>query len=92
MRLSFASSSLLLLATVLACAAADDLAVLKTTLQKLCDANEDGKFGSCCRASNNGQDITAVKGIPTCFGSTTITAGSVVQKLFVSHAMSFLFE
>ena len=77
-------SSFLVLAAVLACAAADDLTVLKTTLQKLCDANKGGTYGSCCASYNNGQDITEIKSMPRCFGSTFSSSGTTIQKLFVS--------
>ena len=82
MKLAFSLSSFLVLATVLACAAADDLATLKATLLSLCNANGNGAFGTCCLANNNGQDITAIKNLPSCFGETT-AIGGLIQKLFV---------
>ena len=78
------ASSLLLLAAVLTCAAGDDLAALKDTLLNLCAKNGVGKFASCCLSSNNGQDITSVGSVPSCFGSVTVT-GDTVTELFVSH-------
>ena len=85
--MKFPASFFLLLAAVLVCAAGDDLAALKATLQSLCNANTEGTYGSCCRVNNNGQSITSVRGIPICFGSTYVTSGSVVQYLFVSDVM-----
>ena len=82
MKLSLAISSFLALSAVLVCAAGDDLAALKTTLQILCDANTQGAFGTCCSNNNKGQDITAVDELPHCFGSTE-TAGGFIQEMFV---------
>ena len=80
-------SPLLLLAAVLACAAADDLEALKATLLKLCGANTEGMFGSCCRAKNNGQDITAISSLSSCFGSTEMADSSTIKNLFATNGM-----
>ena len=89
MKFSHYIPSLLVLATLLACAATEDLDLdaLKDTLLKLCNANTMGKFGSCCRASSNGQDITTVGSLPSCFGSAQATPSGAITKLFVSIAI-----
>ena len=86
MKLSLLISSFLVIAAVLTCTAANDLAALKTTLQKLCDANKDRLYGSCCASNNNGQGITSIKGLPKCFGSLT-ASGDTITKLFVPNSM-----
>ena len=83
MPLSLPISSFLALVTVLACAAGDDLAALKETLQKLCDANKAGAYGTCCSENNDGQDIASIGALPTCLGSTYVY-NNFVQMLFVS--------
>ena len=87
MKLFLTLSPFLVLAAVLACAAADELAVLKATLLNLCTVNTAGAFGDCCAASNNGQDLTAVNALPACFGSVTATTDGNIQKLFASNAV-----
>ena len=86
MRHTLFISSFLVITAALICAAADDLAALKATLQKLCDANEDGAYGSCCASNNDGQDITSIKGLPDCFGTVTTSAG-VITYLFAPTSM-----
>ena len=86
MKLFLLISSFLALAMVLACAAADDLVALKTTLQSLCDANKDGAYGSCCGSNNDGQDITAISDLPNCFGTVKTSAGTIMT-LFVPTSM-----
>ena len=83
MKLSLHTISFLLLAAVLTCTAADDLATLKATLQKLCAVNKKGEFGSCCAANNNGQNMAAISSLPYCFGVAGATAGDI-NTLFVS--------
>ena len=87
MKLSHTLSPFLVLAAVLACAAADELAALKIVLLNLCTVNTAGTFGDCCVASNNGQDLTAVNALPTCFGSVAVTTDGNIQKLFASNAV-----
>ena len=90
MKFSFSISSFLALAMVLACATADDLAALKTTLQKLCNANENGAYGSCCASNNDGQDIASISGLSGCFGTVTASSSAIITKLFVpSSACTF---
>ena len=84
MRLCLTVSSFLAIATILCCAAADDLNALKDTLQKLCDANKNGEFGYCCTKNNNGQDITDIDALPSCFGRVSATSGTI-QYLFASR-------
>ena len=84
MRFSLLAASFLLLATVLACVAGDDLGALKKTLNKLCEANKDGAYGSCCGANNNGQSITTLTNIPSCFGTPSTTNSNGIKILFVS--------
>ena len=86
MKLSLLISSFLVLAAVLTCTAANDLAALKTTLQKLCDANKNRLYRSCCTSNNNGQDITSISSLPSCFGSLT-ASGDTITKLFVPNSM-----
>ena len=86
MKLSLLMSSSLVLAAVLACAAADDLTALKTTLQSLCDANKGGIYGTCCAANNNGQDITSISALSSCFGAVT-TNSDAITKLFAPTSM-----
>ena len=87
MRLPLVACSFLVLAAVLTCATGDDIAALKETLLKMCYANKKGTFASCCLASNNGQDITSVSSVPTCFGSLSAAeATGTIQRLFVSSA------
>ena len=83
-------SSFLLLSIVLACAAADDLGALKATLKKLCDANKEGPFASCCNSNNNGQDITSVSGLPSCLGSIDAPSSGIIQQLFVYNVVRFI--
>ena len=86
MKLTLALFFFVFLATVLARVAADDLAALKETLQKLCAANTERAFGTCCASNNNGQDITAIGILPSCFGSVATTSG-YIDKLFASNVM-----
>ena len=82
MKLSLPISSFLLLAAVLICASGDYLASLKATLLKLCAANTEGEFGTCCSTNNNGQDVTSTSALPSCFGSTDTTESGAITKLF----------
>ena len=82
MKLSLLISPFLVLTAVLACAAADELVALKTTLQSLCDANKYGTYGSCCASNNNGQGIASISSLPRCFG-TVAASGGTITKLFV---------
>ena len=91
MRSSLVVSSFLLLATVLVCAAGDDLDALKATFLKLCTANTEGKFGACCLANNNWQDITAINGTSVCLDViVTASTSGAIQKLFVVNVICFL--
>ena len=88
MKLSLTISSLLALATILACAAGqdNDLQALKDTLQALCTANKERAFGACCSYNNNGQDITTCGSIPSCFGMTSTAPNGAILSLFASNA------
>ena len=84
MPLSLHIPTFLALVAVLACAAGDDLVAFKATLQKLCEANKDGAYGTCCSKNNDGQNIASISALPTCLGSTYVS-NNLVQRLFVSN-------
>ena len=89
MKLLSPAFALLFFATVLVCAAADDLEALKTTLLNLCTANTAHAFGSCCGSNNNGQDIPTITALPSCFGSVHTADSGAIQRLFVSKDVGF---
>ena len=74
--------SFLALAAVLTCATGGEVDALKGTLQKLCHANKDGAYGSCCASNNNGQNIKTIVELPSCFGGAT-TENGVIRKMLV---------
>ena len=87
MKFPVAVYSLLVLAMVLAWAAGNDLDALKATIQSLCTANKNGAFGTCCVDNNDGQEITEIRGLPSCFGTVqTATSFDEISALFVSGA------
>ena len=74
--------------TLIGAAQDTQLNALKDTLFSLCSANKDGKFGACCIASNNGQDITKLTSIPSCFGTYSVSDGNLVS-MFASQTPPF---